>query len=99
MNQVVEKELLPFVVTLGDGRTRIARKYAVDVFADVIAILGLERISEIYPRLVSKNPQGGAIERQRGDYYVCFYDGSTVGMGNRLKPLARDLGADLTVRY
>ena len=99
MDQGVEKGLSPFVVTLGDGRARIVRKYAVDVFADVIAILELKRISEIYPRLVTKNPQGGAVERQRGDYYVCFYDGSTVGMGNRLRMLAIELGVDLTVRY
>ena len=42
MDQGVEKYLSPFVVTLGDGKTRVARKYAVDVFADVIAILRIK---------------------------------------------------------
>ena len=94
-----EQEHSHFVVILGDGRTRIARKYAVDVFADVIAILGLKRVAEIYPRMVTRERQSTVVERQRGDYYVCFYDGSTVGMGNRLRMLASELGADLTVRY
>ena len=94
-----ETKLAPFSVTLGDGITRIAREHAVEVFADVIAILGLKRVAEIYPNMVTKEPQGRVVEKQRGDYYVCFYDGSTAGMGNRLRTLAIEIGTDLTVNW
>lgn len=99
MDQAVEKELSLFSVTLVDGRTRITRKHAVEVFVDVIAILGLKRVAEIYPNMVTKEPQGKMVEKQRGDYFVCFDDGSTAVMGDRLRTLARKIGTDLTVHW
>ena len=91
----------PLVVTLGDGKTRIARSTQADTFADVIAILGLERISEIRPDLVSNSsPRPNAPYKsnwkERGEYYV-FTWGDRWEKKRRLDRLAADLHVDLTV--
>ena len=94
-----ENELSPLVVTLGDGRTRITGEYAADVFADVVAILGLERISQIYPNMVSTKDsfQYGYNARKRGNYWVCFH-GANIEKKARLEVLAKKLGVDLDVK-
>lgn len=94
-----ENELSPLVVTLGDERTRIARKYAADVFADVVAILGLERISKIYPNMVSTEErfQYGYNARKRRNYWVCFH-GANIEKKARLETLGKKLGVDLDVK-
>ena len=94
-----EQELSHFVVILGDGRTRITRQYDADVFADVVAILGLKRISQIYPDMVSTEEryQYGYNARKRGNYWVCFH-GAKIEKKARLEVLAEKLGVDLTVK-
>ncbi len=94
-------ETAPLVVTLGDGITRIARSTQADTLADVIAILGLKRISEIRPKLVSSSPPrpndpNKSSWKKRGKYYV-FTWGSRQTKKRRLDKLAADLAVDLTV--
>ena len=91
----------PLVVMLGDGITRIARSTQADTFADVIAILGLKRISEIRPKLVSSlpprpNDPNKSSWKKRGKYYV-FTWGSRQTKKRRLDKLAADLAVDLIV--
>ena len=95
----VGNEFSRFVVTLGDGKTRIAGRYHVDVFADVVAILGLKRSSEIYPNMVSTDEQAqyGYNAKKKGNYWACFH-GAKIEKKRRLEILAERLGADLTVK-
>ena len=92
---------VPLVVTLGDGKTRIACSTQADTFADVIAILGLKRISEIRPKLVSGSPPrpndpNKSSWKKRGKYHV-FTWGSRQTKKRRLEKLAADMAVDLTV--
>ena len=88
-------EHAPLSVTLGDGQTRIAHRFAADTFADVIAILGLNRISEILPGIVStiSRPREG---KKRGRYYV-YTNNTTVEKKRILEEVARHLFVDLIV--
>lgn len=88
-------ESAPLTVTLGDGHTRIAHRFAGDTFADVIAILGLQRICDILPSIVSTSPYPRGNKR-RGRYYVNTHS-ATLEKKRILEDIARYFSVDLIV--
>ena len=96
-------ENAPYVVTLGDGKTRIARRSGSEIYTAVIAILGLERLNDepYLPNstvtVVCTSPDRRLRSyEQYGRYYV-YKDLTIDKQKQSLEHLAGKLGVDLIV--
>ena len=96
-------ENAPLVVILGDGKTRIARRYGRNTYADVVAILGLDRLDGVRQPPPSTQPivctsphKEKKRYKQYGKYYV-DYDLTLDKQKENLEYLAEELRVDLTV--
>ncbi len=96
-------EHAPYVVTLGDGETRIAHRSGAKIYTAVIAILGLERLNDepYLPNstvsVVCTTPQRRLISyAQYGRYYV-FKDMKIDKQKESLEHLASKLGVGLII--
>lgn len=96
-------EHAPYVVTLGDGETRIAHRSGSKIYTAVIAILGLERLNDKPYLPNSKQPVVCTSPHRRlrsyeqyGRYYV--YKDLKIGKQKQsLEYLAGKLGVDLII--
>ncbi|MDE0043434.1 MAG: hypothetical protein OXT74_15450 [Candidatus Poribacteria bacterium] len=96
-------EHAPYVVTLGDGETRIAHRSGSKIYTAVIAILGLERLNDepYLPNstvsVVCTSPHRRLRSyEQYGRYYV-YKDLTLDQQKQSLQHLAGKLGVDLIV--
>lgn len=101
--QPTPDEHAPYVVTLGDGETRIAHRSGSKTYTAVIAILGLERLNGVPQLPNTKQPivctsphRESHRYKQYGRYYV-HKDLKVNKQKQILKHLAGELGVDLIV--
>ncbi len=82
-------------VTMPDG-TVIKHRTAIDTFIEVLETIGLEKIAQVYPRIVSTSPFQHGRHTQKGAFYIDHNHGG-LEKKRHIKEIAGLLNLTLTV--